>query len=177
MVIAMMLPLLVVPIRQVAFRSYSWRRGKSIAGFLAGYAIIWILTGMVCVGGFVIFNVAEWVPAPATASIALLAAAAWHLSPFRATAMRKCHRSIALAPRGLAADWDCICYGFSHGFACVTVCLPVMLAIMISMPGIAAAVVLALLLYFERAYQRICRAIPAIVLTCCSVAFAYSSLS
>ena len=37
MITAMMLPLLIVPIRQVAFRSYCWRRGKAIAGFLVGY--------------------------------------------------------------------------------------------------------------------------------------------
>lgn len=32
MIAAMMLPLLVVPIRQVAFRSYRWRRRKAVAG-------------------------------------------------------------------------------------------------------------------------------------------------
>lgn len=177
MVTAMMLPLLVVPIRQVAFRSYSWRRGEAVAGFLAGYAAIWIFAGMVCLGGIVILDVAEWVPASAAASIALLAAAAWQLSPFRAAAMRKCHRSVALAPRGVAADRDCIRYGLSHGTACVKVCLPLMLATMISMPGVAAAILVALLLYFERAYQRVYRIIPAMVLTCCSVVMGYSSLS
>lgn len=177
MVTAMMLPLLVVPIRQVAFRSYYWRQGKAIAAFLAGYAAVWMFTGMLCGWLFLIIGVAELVPAFVAASIALLAAAIWQILPFRAAAMRKCHRTVALTPRGLAADLDCIRFGLSHGVACVAVCLPLMLAIMISMPGVTAAVVLALLLYFERAYQPVNRFIPAIMLLYCSVAMTYSLLA
>lgn len=177
MVTAMMLPLLVVPIRQVAFRSYRWRRGKAITGFLAGYVVIWMFAGMLCGWVFFILGAAELVPASIAAPVTLLVAAIWQLSTFRAAAMRKCHRTVALAPRGLAADLDCIRFGLSHGFACLGVCLPLMLATMISIHSIAATVVLALLLYFERGYQPLNRAIPGIMLTYCSGAMAYSLLS
>lgn len=177
MVTAMMLPLLVVPIRQVAFRSYRWRRGKAIAGFLGGYIGIWMLAGILCGWVFWIPGVAELVPASVAAPAALLIAAIWQLSSFRAAAMRRCHRTVALAPRGLAADLDCIRFGLSHGFACVAVCLPLMLATMISMHGIAAAAVLALLLYFERGYPPVNRVIPGIMLVYCSGAMVYSLLS
>ena len=59
MIAAMMLPLLVVPIRQVAFRSYRWRRGKAVAGFIAGYSAVWIITGLFAVEflGFLLLRV------------------------------------------------------------------------------------------------------------------------
>ena len=175
MITAMMLPLLVVPIRQVAFRSYRWRRGKAVAGFIAGYSAVWIITGLFAVGFLWMLAVTGLITAPVTASIVLLAAAAWQLSPLRGDAMRRCHRSVALTPRGLAADLDCIRFGFSHGFACVMVCFPLMMATMIAIPGITAAAVLAVVLFFERAYQREYRVIPAAVLTSGSVALALSS--
>jgi predicted metal-binding membrane protein len=177
MVTAMMLPLLVVPIHQVAFRSYRWRRSKAITGFLAGYFVIWMFAGLLCGWIFLISGAAELMPASVAAPVILLGAAIWQLSSFRAAAMRKCHRTVALAPRGLAADLDCIRFGLSHGFACLAVCLPLMLAIMVSMHSIAAAAVLALLLYFERGYQPVNRVIPGFMLVYCSAAIAYSLLS
>ena len=175
MITAMMLPLLIVPIRQVAFRSYRWRRGKAVAGFIAGYSAVWIITGLFAVEFLGVLAVTGLITGPVTGSIVLLAAAIWQLSPLRGDAMRRCHRSVALTPRGLAADLDCIRFGFSHGFACVMVCFPLMLATMIAMPGITAAAVLAVVLFFERAYQRVYRIIPAAVLTSGSVALALSS--
>lgn len=175
MIAAMMLPLLVVPIRQVAFRSYRWRRGRAIAGFLAGYGAAWMFAGAGVMGFLLIPDVAALIAVPATGSMALLAAAGWQLSPWRAAAMRKCHRSVALTPRGAAADLDCMRFGISHGAACITVCLPLMLAVMSALPGIAPAMILALLLYFERAYQRIHQAVPAIALVCVSAVIALSS--
>jgi len=50
-----------------------------------------------------------------------------------------------------------------------------MLAVMSALPGIAPAMILALLLYFERAYQRIHQAVPAIALACVSAVIALSS--
>jgi predicted metal-binding membrane protein len=175
MIAAMMLPLLIVPIRQVAFRSYRWRRGKAVAGFIAGYSAVWIITGLFAVGFLGVLAVTGLITATVTGPIVLLAAAVWQLSPLRGDAMRRCHRSVALTPRGLAADLDCIRFGVSHGLACVMVCFPLMLATMIAMPGITAAVVLAVVLFFERAYQREYRIIPAAVLMCGSVVLALSS--
>jgi predicted metal-binding membrane protein len=177
MIAAMMLPLLVVPIRQVAFRSYRWRKGKAVAGFIAGYSAVWIIAGLFAVGFLGVLAVTGLITAGTTTagSIVLLAAAVWQLSPLRGDAMRRCHRSVALTPRGLAADLDCIRFGVSHGLACVMVCFPLMLATMIAMPGITAAVVLAAVLFFERAYQRQYRIIPAAVLISGSVVLALSS--
>jgi predicted metal-binding membrane protein len=175
MIAAMMLPLLIVPIRQVAFRSYRWRRGKAVAGFIAGYSAVWVITGLFAVVFLGVLAVTGLIATPVTGPIVLLAAAIWQLSPLRGDAMRRCHRSVALTPRGLAADLDCVHFGVSHGLACVTVCFPLMLATMIAVPGITAAVVLAVVLFFERAYQREYRIIPAAVLMGGSVILALSS--
>jgi predicted metal-binding membrane protein len=175
MIAAMMLPLLIVPIRQVAFRSYRWRRGKAVGGFIAGYSAVWIITGLFAVVFVGVLAVTGLINAPVTGPIVLLAAAIWQLSPLRGDAMRRCHRSVALTPRGLAADLDCVHFGVFHGLACVTVCFPLMLATMIAIPGMTSAVVLAAVLFFERAYQREYRIVPAAVLIGGSVILALSS--
>ena len=45
MLTAMMLPLLVAPVRHVRDRSFAWRRPRAIALFVAGYGAIWMTAG------------------------------------------------------------------------------------------------------------------------------------
>ena len=46
MILAMMFPLLLHPVRHVALRSFRRRRGRAIACFLAGYAGVWLAAGL-----------------------------------------------------------------------------------------------------------------------------------
>ena len=177
MVTAMMLPLLVAPIRHVAARSYRWRRGRAIAGFLAGYGAVWIFAGVGSVTLLVLLAVSGLLISSLAGVFALLTAAAWQISPFRNAAMRRCHRSVALAPRGWAADRDCIAFGLSHGLNCINGCLPLMLATMIAFTSVVSAAALASLLYLERGYQRSYRLVPALLLVGASFMLAVPALN
>jgi hypothetical protein len=153
MVAAMMTPLLVPPIRHVIARSYCWRRHRAVLLFVIGFAAVWLLAGAVVVVLLAGLSGSGFEKGPIAAA-AILLAAAWHFSSGRARSLRRCHRTVALAPRGWPADRDCLSYGGMQGTACLGSCLPVMVATMLAFPGTAAAALLAFWLYWERGYQR-----------------------
>jgi predicted metal-binding membrane protein len=62
------------------------------------------------------------------AGVAILAAALWEVSPIKRQRLRRCHRTVPLAPRGWRADVDCAHYGVTTGFSCVTTCWALMVA-------------------------------------------------
>lgn len=125
MAVAMMVPSLIVPIREVAARSFWNRRHRAVAAFLAGYVSIWILFGVVAAMALS--------PLPSDVRlrllpVLLLAAAAWQLSPLKWRAVMACHRRITLAPDGWAATRDCVRQGWAIGSPCVVACGPMMAA-------------------------------------------------
>ena len=71
-------------------------------------------------------------------------AAVWQLAPIRLRALRACHRSVPLAPRGWRADADCLRFGWLTGGQCVLSCWALMLACvlaghtLLAMVGVAA---------------------------------------
>lgn len=164
MVTAMMAPLLAPPIRHVIGRSYRRRRWRAVAGFLLGYGALWAGAGISGATLLATVAIAGDATTQIAAAAALLAAAAWQLSPMRSSAMRRCHRTMALTPRGWAADRDCLHYGARQASACLAGCLPVMLATMLAFPGVLAPALVAFWLYIERGYQRNDRLIPAALL-------------
>lgn len=119
MTVAMMLPLVVGPIRFAAERSLWRRRHRAIAGFLAGYLGAWLAVG-------VAISFIE--PGPWLAAAAFAVAGVWQLTRYRRIAMAGCHRSMPLAPRGWRADRDCVRYGWTVGTYCVASCWALMLA-------------------------------------------------
>jgi predicted metal-binding membrane protein len=127
MVIAMMLPLTLTNVRHVALSSLWRRRHRAIAAFLVGYLAVWIAVQTVIVGGTwgLLVPLIGWQTA---AGVAMVAAALWEVAPIKRQRIRRCHRTVPLAPRGWRAHADCAHYGVTTGFSCVTMCWALMVA-------------------------------------------------
>jgi predicted metal-binding membrane protein len=160
MIVAMMFPLLVPMIGHVAAKSFAGRRERSVALFVAGYALIWAI-------------------AAAAASVALIAARAglsslglassagligcalaglWQLVPAKERAVNRCHGTVALRPFGPAADRDALRFGALHGTRCVRACGPTMVLPLLGGfaggLGLAAMAVIFAIALTERARPR-----------------------
>jgi predicted metal-binding membrane protein len=126
MVIGMMLPLTLTNVRHVAISSLWRRRHRAIAAFLVGFLAVWIVVQSAIVGTWGLLTpLIGWETA---AGVAILAAALWEVAPIKRQRLRRCHRTMPLAPRGWRADADCARYGVTTGFSCVTMCWALMVA-------------------------------------------------
>ncbi len=126
MVIAMMVPLTITNVRHVAQSSLWRRRHRAIAGFLVGYLAVWLVIQTIIVETWgLLAPLVGWVTA---GGVAMVAAALWELAPIKRRRLRRCHRTVPLAPRGWRADVDCARYGVSTGLSCVTMCWALMVA-------------------------------------------------
>jgi predicted metal-binding membrane protein len=126
MVVAMMLPLTLPAVRHVARSSPGRRRHAGVAEFLAGYLAVWMLA-MLALAAVVsaAASVTGWVAAGAGAAVA---AALWEVAPARTRHLRRCERTVPLAPRGWRADADCARFGARTGVSCVGTCWALMAA-------------------------------------------------
>lgn len=124
MIAAMMLPLLTPTLREVAARSLWRRRHRAMLVFLGGYFAPWAALG----GAVAALRMAPWARAPAAAPIGFAIAAAWACTPAYAAATAAGHHLRPLAPRGWAADADCLRSGLAVGAACVATCWALMAA-------------------------------------------------
>jgi predicted metal-binding membrane protein len=150
MVAAMMFPLVLEPVRHVAFRSLRDRRGRAVAGFLVGYSAAWMAAGIVAIG-LVLSTKASGLLAAELVGPAIFAAAAlWQYSEIRRRALRRCHRTAPLPPRGLRADLACLRFGASHGLNCVLACGLAMFALLMLPHGLLLCGTLAALMFVER---------------------------
>ncbi|WP_283150105.1 DUF2182 domain-containing protein [Silvimonas soli] len=145
MTAAMMLPLLIMPIRHVAFRSLWQRRQRAIAAFLGGYLLVWLLAGFVLSVLLALDNVSDIGRPDARLPLLLFGVAAgWQIAPARLRALRICHRTVPLAPTGWQADMACLRYGWFIGRHCLQACWAMMLAAafapahLLAMAGVSA---------------------------------------
>jgi predicted metal-binding membrane protein len=150
MVVAMMVPLVLVSIRTTATRSLRVRRTRGVWGFLIGYLGSWLVIGAVCLTLLVALNLGAWSPAPVFAAIGFSVAAAWQLAPLKRRALRGCHRTAPLAPRGWKADCDCMRYGWMIGLRCIVSCWAMMLACLLAGHSLAAMVSVTIIAVAER---------------------------
>jgi hypothetical protein len=130
MVAAMMLPVVAPQVRGIALRSVWSRRQRSAAGFVAGYAAVWLAVGALLLGVLAVVGVPEeagWLLAGT-----LLVAAAWQVSRPRRRVLRRCATLRLGAPSGLAADVDCARAGVRSGLRCAFTCGPMMVAMALS---------------------------------------------
>ncbi len=126
MVAAMMLPMAIPGVRHVASSSLWRRRHRAIAGFAAGYLAVWMLAMAALTGAVgVAAALAGWT---AAAVVAMAAAALWELAPVKRRLLRRCGRTVPLAPNGWRADADCARFGAQAGASCVCTCWALMAA-------------------------------------------------
>ncbi|WP_397517263.1 copper chaperone [Rhizobium ruizarguesonis] len=135
MLVAMMSPLLSDPLLHVERQSLRHRQWRSIALFLAGYLVVWLVTGatLVLVAVAVQAGLDQVPVAPFVLGIVL--AGIWQSTPFKQRCLNGCHRHPSLAAFGARADAEAILFGVSHGCWCVGSCWAFMLCtILVSGP-------------------------------------------
>jgi len=130
---AMMLPLVVGPIRHVCNQSLARRRWRAAALFLVPYTLLWIAAGVVLM---------EIAPRLSVyASVALIAL--WQFSPAKQFCVNRCHAFADLSAFGIRADYDALAFGSTHAVWCIASCSGLMLLPMLLPAGqvIAMAVI------------------------------------
>jgi Predicted metal-binding integral membrane protein (DUF2182) len=150
MTIAVMLPLVIMPARHVAFRSFSWRRDRAMAGFLLGYIFVWALAGAALVPILVCARLLDPSGGRLAMMTALVCAAAWQLTPWKLRALRGCHRMVAVSGTGWRADTDCIRFGMETGGNCAASCWLLMLTSAIGAHGLLAMLCVQMIALRER---------------------------
>lgn len=125
---AMMVPAALPAVRHVALTGLWNRRQRAAAIFLASYLAVWSAFGLVALAAV------AWVSRDLHASgttllaAALVAAAAWQLTPWKRRALRACHVRPPLPPSGLKADAACGGAALAYGGRCLVGCWALMLA-------------------------------------------------
>jgi predicted metal-binding membrane protein len=125
MLAAMMLPLLIAPVRHVYNSSFARRRGRAIALFVLGYALLWMAAGVMLMALALALRLIaseSFLPIVLALTIAIL----WQFSPWKQRSLNRCHSHRALAAFGCAADIDALRFGLTHGIWCVASCCGLM---------------------------------------------------
>jgi predicted metal-binding membrane protein len=126
MLVAMMGPMLAMPIRYIIDRSFAWRRGRGVTLFLAGYFGVWMAAGALMLA--VATALPRGIATSATfVGIIVASAIAWQCSPFKQRCLNRGHSHAALAAFGRAADVDSLRVGLVHGGWCLGSCWSLML--------------------------------------------------
>jgi predicted metal-binding membrane protein len=150
MVVAMMSPLVIAPLRHVRDRSFARRRARAMLLFVAGYAAVWMVAGV----GLQAMALAALWAAPASLvglGFAVATAICWQVSPAKQWCLNRCHRQPQLAAFGAAADRDAFNFGLTNGAACAGACWALMLLTLFVGHGhVVAMIIVTLLVFAER---------------------------
>ncbi len=121
MLLAMMTPLIALPLSHVRASSLAARQWRATAGFLLGYFGVWMCAGIpMLAAAFALRLLAGSVPA--TFLAASLLALVWSANPLHKAAQNRSHRLRRIGLFGLAADRDCIIFGAALGGWCLASC-------------------------------------------------------
>jgi predicted metal-binding membrane protein len=146
MVAAMMLPLLVDPLRHAHAHTFAGRWLRTALLFLLGYAAVWTLAAVPVVLLAMALRLAT-IPFGLTIAIVLL----WECSPIKQRYLNRCHFRPALADFGYRADIAALRFGLSHGSWCVRSCFVLMvLPMLANAEQMTAMIVVALWVLAQR---------------------------
>jgi predicted metal-binding membrane protein len=128
MLVAMMGPMAIGPLRQVVDRGLPRLRFRRVVLLLAGYGAVWMV-GLLAAGA-----VAGMVRASAwfVSATILVAAAVWLCAPARQRCVRRMHAFRPLPVFGFRADAATAAAGARHGVWCVGSCWAPMLVAMLA---------------------------------------------
>lgn len=119
MLVAMMPPLLAMPIMHVWRSSLPSRRVRALVCFLLGYCTLWMLAGPVLI---ILALLLRLVVADGALIGSLLVAMIWSSSPLQRFALNRAHRVRRIGLFGWKADRDSCAYGATHGIWCIASC-------------------------------------------------------
>ena len=127
MVLAMMPPLIALPLLHVRTQSLARRQRHAMLLFAAGYGSVWLAAGMLLQP--LAWSLPSLAPAAPWVGVAVAAllALVWQKSPAKQACLNGCHRQPALAAFGVAAELDALGFGVGHALWCVAACGPLML--------------------------------------------------
>lgn len=153
MLVAMMSPTLIAPLRHILNRSFKRRRARSVTLFVVGYAAIWMAAGGLLIAVMLMLNLLapqSYLPAAGVGIIAFV----WQCSPIKQRCLNRGHNHTELAAFGIAADLDALRFGITHGVWCVGSCWALMLLPMLLLQGhFAAMAVVTFVMTSERLEQ------------------------
>jgi len=176
MVVAMMVPLVVGPIRTTAARSLWARRHRAIGGFLVGYLAPWALLGLAVAVLLEGLAPVAWLARPATPAFAFAVAAGWQLTGIKRRTLVGCHRTRPLSPASWRADHDCVSYGWMIGWQCVLSCWGLMVACVLAGHGMFAMAFAGIAGALERFLPRADRRLVAAAMAGVALLYAARSL-
>ncbi|POF31040.1 copper chaperone [Roseibium marinum] len=125
MVLAMMPPLLSLPVSHILRAPAKGYRIGAACLFALGYGLCWLLAGAVLVP--LAFVVAAAAPFPLDTVASFAFALVWSASPSAQSARNRCHRLRRISASGLRTLRDCADQGAMTGTACVAACWPWMI--------------------------------------------------
>lgn len=129
MLLAMMPPLLAMPLMHVWQSSLPRRRMRASFVFLFGYCALWMAVGPLLWALALLLQITfgknVWI-------MALLISMVWRSSPWHRAALNRGHRSRRIGLFGWPADRDCLTFGISHGLFCIVTCWAWMLVPLVS---------------------------------------------
>jgi predicted metal-binding membrane protein len=129
MLLAMMPPLLAMPLMHVWRSSLPNRRMRASAVFMLGYFALWMAVGPL------LWALALWLQIAVGENVliaALLIAMVWSIGPWHRAALNRGHQSRRIGLFGWLADKDCLTFGLSHGLVCLVSCWAWMLVPLVS---------------------------------------------
>jgi predicted metal-binding membrane protein len=150
MIAAMMLPLIIAPLRHLRDRSFARQRPRATILFGAGYGVVWMIAAVVLQ---LIAIAARWAaPAPLLClGLAVAAAMLWQVSPTKQWCLNRCHRRPHLAAFGATADRDAFAFGLTNGASCAGSCWALMLlTLLIGHGQILLMIAVTLFVFAER---------------------------
>lgn len=132
MCVAMMVPA-ALPVARAHGRGALWvRRRRTVGLLLGGYLGVWAAFGVGAAALVALVQDGLGVDHRALLAATLLAAAAWELFARKWRAVRSCHQSDPLPPRGRRADAACVRAGVVYGRRCTASCWALMLAMAVA---------------------------------------------
>lgn len=132
MAVAMMVPTAMPAVQHTALNSLYWRRRRAALEFLVVFLGLWTSFSVLALGPLLSL---EATGSAFALPIALAAAALWQLTPLKLRALRACHRSRPLPPRGWRASAGVADFALHNGAACLASCWAMMVAAAVSGPG------------------------------------------
>jgi len=134
MLVAMMSPTLIEPIRHIRERSFKRRRARAVMLFVVTYGAVWMAGGGVLLATMLLLHVflpQSYLPAAVVGTVAFI----WQCSPVKQRCLNRGHNHRELAAFGMAADLDVVSFGLMHALWCVGSCWALMLLPMLVLQG------------------------------------------